>query len=190
MYTSHVFDNGTPSVEPHGGGVVHTHDGYTLVALRRTKTFSSVVTAMTSHLSRKREIDEQLRGIAGQIKRAKQEDARAAKQWVLRGGLRRSALLIYVLTDNSLQPVVSFLRRRGRQNQWHPKADADLKLIFLNVLDDANDTEINELLDGVCDDGNEDDFALAYAEVLDWSLAVWVAAENHLGSTPSTAKVS
>ena len=135
----------------------------------------------------KQQLKRERDAVNKELKQARQELARAEQKWKLEGSFRAVSLTLYMLTDQSLGAVANYMRRHALQMQWEPKCDDDLKLLFLDVLQDAGDEELRALThEGAC---NPNDATRAHKEAQEWRVAVWAAGQNRRGCAPSTSAI-
>ena len=123
-------------------------------------------------LARKRELST-LCEAARKAKRTAGLAAEAkAREWVLVGPLRETALAVHVLADYAPEPVVVLLRGAGRERHWEEKGDEFLVRL---VEDEFMNTSLEELCAIVDESSPTNLVALqrAVACVAQWQTVFW-----------------
>lgn len=162
----------------------------------RAATQSSMAQPSVDDLrDRKRVLSQELVSVANAVTKARRavncRDAAQAREWVLVGRLRQTALAVYVLAGYAPEPVIVFLRGAGRQRRWCAKTDAELldltETAFLHM--DLED------ICALCDEDAPADgeaFRRAVACVAQWRAVSWSRvqlAERHVAPDTETLAV-
>ena len=102
-----------------------------------------------SRPERKRRLDTEHKEVRAALKKAKTIAAAAIKRMTLCGKARATALSIYMIANQELEPVIVYLRGIGRQRHWDEIACGDdvLTCCITDLFMQAADEELVSLLD-------------------------------------------
>lgn len=144
-------------------------------------------------LQHRQELDGALATTKRELKKAKQGDKDAMRgkvsAWRLSKSLVHIVLIIYNLTDYTVEPAVKYLRTSGQKRHWPEKSDEELEEMLMDYFLDADPHEVA----GLSDITNPSD-AVALRVALDyveqWRLVMWIQDINdQKGVAPSTDAV-
>jgi hypothetical protein len=139
---------------------------------------------------RKATIDAELLALRGNLQRAQARargvTAAAARAWTLGVPLARVVVLIFWLSDGVVDPAITYLRQKGRQNHWPDKDDDELAALVDTTFLVVSGDEIVALSDTEAP-LDEDAMTSATRYMLQWRIRSWTLAQNRKGIAPSTS---
>ena len=143
-----------------------------------------------SRPERKRRLDTEHKEVRAALKKAKTIAAAAIKRMTLCGKARATALSIYMIANQELEPVIVYLRGIGRQRHWDEIACGDdvLTCCITDLFMQAADEELVSLLDPTLTPFPQA-LKKAHSVVHAWRATEWTAMQNARGHQPSSVVV-
>ena len=142
--------------------------------------------ATLEELEQERErLGELLRGTSKALKRARRRHEVESKAWVLPPPVRRVTIALYHLTDLNAEPVVKYLRARGREQGWPERASGELLTLVEDLYLSAEHSEIAALTD-TASPFDVESLALAMKLCTDWQVVNQTRRANDIaGAVPT-----
>ena len=128
------------------------------------------------HAERWRAVKSDIVSVDAELKKLRRSERAAAKckarQWALSELMRNTALAIYGLTDNALEPAAMYLRQCALECHWPTKTDEELEEIVLDEFLAVDPEKLDGLL-RVEDPMDLESMKLAQRCVLEWRAVEW-----------------
>lgn len=132
---------------------------------------------------RKRAVDQELKELREERKRARADLAALESEWRLDENERATVLALYMLADANLWPLLLYMRRLGIKHKWQDASDDELTLLITGLYTAASDEELTQLVD--CSIAqNIDALREAYSYAHAWRISVRAYGKNQGGGVP------
>ena len=138
---------------------------------------------------RKRTLNAELAEARRHLRAAEAEVAAEARNWRLEGHSLRVAMGIYLLTDCSLAPTITYLEGVGCRKKWPKKSHDELSVFICDEFAAADDELLVSMLSDTGGGAYIKAQRAAYTHIIKWRTKAWNEVENRKGTLPSTVSL-